>query len=107
MDKIYKVAYATGSRADYGIVRHYLQRLNDDESIEFSVLVTGSHLEDQFGKSIDNIKADGFHIAFQAKLNIDTSNNAGILRSMASALEQYGIYFENTKYDLLIILGDR
>lgn len=41
----YRVAYATGSRADYGIVKKFLGILDKDKDIEFSVLVTGSHLE--------------------------------------------------------------
>ena len=69
----FKVAYATGSRADYGIVRRYLKKLDNDKNIDFSVLVTGSHLEKQFGNSVDNILADGFTIDYQAKLNIDNS----------------------------------
>ena len=103
----FKVAYATGSRADYGIVRRYLKKLDNDKNIDFSVLVTGSHLEKQFGNSVDNILADGFTIDYQAKLNIDNSSNAGVMHSMAIALDLFGTYFENNKYDLLIILGDR
>ena len=51
----YRVAYATGSRADYGIVRHYLEKLNADSNIQLSILVTGSHLEDKYGNSVENI----------------------------------------------------
>ena len=36
-----KVAFATGSRADYGIMREYLRLLNNDENIDLSILVTG------------------------------------------------------------------
>ena len=100
-----KVAYATGSRADYGIVRRYLKLLN--EKTDFSVLVTGSHLEDKFGKSVENIEADGFKISFKAPLHIDNSSNAGVIHSMAVALDSFGKHFEENKYDLLIILGDR
>ena len=32
--KKYKVAFATGSRADYGIVRNYLNKLNADSEID-------------------------------------------------------------------------
>ena len=34
----YRVAYATGSRADYGIVKNFLRLLDNDKDIEFSVL---------------------------------------------------------------------
>ena len=100
-----KVAYATGSRADYGIVRRYLKLLN--ENTDFSVLVTGSHLEDKFGKSVDNIKADGFRIGFQAPMSIDNSTTAGVIHSMSIALDSFGRHFQDNKYDLLIVLGDR
>lgn len=103
----YKVAYATGSRADYGIVSNYLKLLKDDEMIDFSVLVTGSHLERKFGNSIEIIKKDGFKIELEVPLNIDNTNNANIIHCMAKALDSFGNYFESNKYDLLIILGDR
>lgn len=49
----YRVAYATGSRADYGIVKNFLRLLDNDKDIEFSVLVTGSHLEDKLANYED------------------------------------------------------
>lgn len=102
-----RVAYATGSRADYGIVRGFLKLLDKDESIELSLLVTGSHLEDKFGKSVDNIISDGFSIGFQAPLYIKNASNSNVIHSMSIALDLFGHYFEDNKYDLLIILGDR
>ena len=104
---IYKVAYATGSRADYGIVKNYLKLLNQDQEIDFSVLVTGSHLENKFGHSVDIIKQDGFKIELEVLLNIENSSNANVIHCMSVALDSFGKYFEEQKYDLLIILGDR
>ena len=91
--KRYKVAYATGSRADYGIVKNYLKLLDDDKEIAFSLLVTGSHLENKFGHSIDIIKQDGFKIELEVPLNIENSNNANVIHSMAIALDSFGKYF--------------
>ena len=87
--KRYKVAYATGSRADYGIVKNYLKLLDDDKEIAFSLLVTGSHLENKFGHSIDIIKQDGFKIELEVPLNIENSNNANVIHSMAIALDSF------------------
>ena len=39
-----KIAYITGSRADYGIVRRYLKLLNDDKTIDLSIIATGALL---------------------------------------------------------------
>ena len=105
--KKYRVAYATGSRADYGIVKNYLKLLDNDDEIELSLLVTGSHLEDKFGHTVDLIKQDGFSIGFEVPLHIENHNNADVIHCMATALDCFGFYFENNKFDLLIILGDR
>ena len=92
----YRVAYATGSRADYGIVKKFLGLLDKDKDIEFSVLVTGSHLEDKFGHSVDIIRQDGFKIDLEIPLNIENDSNANVMHCMASALDCFGNYFENS-----------
>ena len=103
----YKVAYVTGSRADYGIVRKYLSYLNNDNQVDLSILVTGSHLEGRFGNTISIIENDNFKIDFKADICINTNSNADILKSISIATEKFGYFFEKNKYDLLIILGDR
>lgn len=107
MEKKYKVAYATGSRADYGIVRNFLFYLNTDEEIDFSLLVTGTHMDEKFGKTVSVIEKDGFKIDLGVDLKLNTQSTADVLESMAVAVREFGNYFENNKYDLLIVLGDR
>ena len=43
----------------------------------------------------------------EVPLNIENSNNANVIHSMAIALDSFGKYFEQHDFDLLIILGDR
>ena len=104
---MYRVAYATGSRADYGIVTRYLKLLNEDPDIQLDILVTGSHLEDKYGKSIKQIVDDGFNIAFKADINLKDNDSIGVINSMSTALQSFGKYFAENKFDLVIILGDR
>lgn len=103
----YKIAYATGSRADYGIVRNYLNYLNQDKNIRLDILVTGALLEEKYGNGYTLIEDDGFNIACNIPLYLDSTSNVHIIKSMSIALEKFGEYFENNRYDLLIILGDR
>lgn len=107
MEKIFRVAYATGSRADYGIARHYLMYLNKDQNISLEILVTGSLLNYEYGHQVDLIREDGFQIGEEIKIPIDTKSNTGIINAMSDALNQFGELFQWKKYDLLIVLGDR
>lgn len=90
----YKVAYATGSRADYGIVRHYLYKLNRDEDIDLELLVTGALLSDEYGHQVDLIQNDGFLIGTQVQLSLDATNNANIIQSMSEALHAFGSFLK-------------
>ena len=101
------IAFATGSRAEYGIVRRFLTLLNEDDSINLSILVTGALLSKEYGHQVDLIRADGFKIDQEFDIDMNSESNAGILHSMAIAEDKFGKYFEDHKYDLLIILGDR
>lgn len=102
-----RIAYVTGSRADYGIVRKYLGFLDENADIDLEILVTGSLLEDKYGRAVDLIESDGFKIG--AKINIQQPDNGimSTIKSMSASLEGFGDYFYNNKYDLIIILGDR
>lgn len=103
----YKIAFVTGSRADYGIVRKYISLLNNDENIDFSLLVTGALLSYEYGHQVDLIRDDGFRIDKEIDIDLNSVNNEKVIHSMSVALDQFGTYFESCKYDLLIILGDR
>ena len=104
---MYKVAFATGSRADYGIVRNYISRLNADPEVDFSVLVTGALLDEAYGSAVSIIEADGFRIGHRCKLSLKVGSTADTVHIMSEVLDDFGKYFEEQKPDLLIILGDR
>lgn len=102
-----KLGYATGSRAEYGIVREYLIELNKNKDIDLEMLVTGTHLERDYGYTINDIQNDNIKINCEIPISINTINNSTILNSMSICLREFGKYFNDNKYDLLIILGDR
>ena len=103
----YAVAFATGSRADYGIVRDYLRLLKNTPDVELSLLVTGALLEDKYGAAVKLIEEDGFRIACRVKLPMKSTQNRLVVQSMATALDAFGAWFARETCDLLILLGDR
>ncbi len=102
-----KLAYITGSRAEYGIVKRLLLKLQSNEDIDFSVIVTAMHLDRRYGYTIDTLIQDGINISHKIPLNLDSSSNTKIIDSMAECLSAFGNLFQEEKYDAIIILGDR
>jgi UDP-N-acetylglucosamine 2-epimerase len=57
-----KILYITGTRADYGLMKSVLREIDKHPKLELAIVVTGMHLMDEFGLTINEIKKDGFKI---------------------------------------------
>ncbi|MDL2252534.1 UDP-N-acetylglucosamine 2-epimerase [Ruminococcaceae bacterium OttesenSCG-928-I18] len=105
----YRLAVATGTRAEYGLLRPVLKKLNCDDAFDLRLYVTGSHLSEAFGSTVDEIEADGMPIA--ARLDILSaevpSGRAGTAVRTQMALELFLAAFMEDKPDCLLLLGDR
>ena len=55
-----KILYVSGSRADYGLMRCVLFRINNHPGMELHIAVTGMHLMPEFGNTFEEIRQDGF-----------------------------------------------
>lgn len=102
-----KIAYVTGSRAEYGIVKRLLKRLQNDETLQFELIVTAMHLAPKYGHTVNVIKQDGFNIFAEIPIKLNSQNNQEIIYSMAECLSAFGQFFQIHKYDAVIVLGDR
>lgn len=102
-----RIAYVTGSRAEYGIVKRLLRRLQEDNELDFSLIVTAMHLVPQYGNTVDVIEQDGFNIAEKIAVKLDSQNNQTILTSMAETQDLFGKHFQHNRYDAVMVLGDR
>jgi len=102
-----KIAVLTGTRAEYGILRPILKRINTHPKLDLYLIVTGMHLSDEFGYTVKEIEKDGFRI--YAKL--DTLNKedtgAGMAKYIGNTILKLAEVFENLKPDILLLLGDR
>ena len=103
----YKICFVTGSRAEYGRIRDYLQYLNIDKEINLEILLTGAILDEKYGSEVSIIQNDKLKIAYRLKLDESSTEDANIINNMSIILNEFGKYFNKNKYDLVILLGDR
>lgn len=102
-----KVCYVTGTRADFGLMRHTLQAIHTHPQLSLSLLVTGMHLLSAYGDTWREIADCELPIA--AKVPVTLTGSSGT--EMAVALGEQVIGFtqalEQMKPDLILLLGDR
>lgn len=100
-----KICVVTTTRADYGILSNLIRKIDEDNDLELQLLVSGTHLSEKFGYTINEILKDGFSPNAQIEILEETELTA--IKTMANALNKVGTYLSAIKPDLIVILGDR
>lgn len=102
-----KICVVTSTRADYGLLCPLIRKMTADKEINLKVVVTGTHLSKKFGYTITEIENDGILIDDKIDILSDYDSENSVSGAMGSTMTQFGLYFERTKPELLILLGDR
>tara|TARA_Y100000996_G_scaffold365250_1_gene309909 strand:+ start:3692 stop:4861 length:1170 start_codon:yes stop_codon:yes gene_type:complete len=104
---IKKICVVTGSRAEYGLIKPLLMKLKDDQDIKLQLVVTGMHLKEKFGFTINEIEEDNFDIFKKIDIMPDSNNHNFLSESLSKGIEKFSKFFSKNKPHLLIVLGDR
>jgi UDP-hydrolysing UDP-N-acetyl-D-glucosamine 2-epimerase len=107
MSNARKICVVTGTRAEYGLLRWLLEDIDTSPNTELQLVVTGSHLEPEFGETFQEIELDGFTISRTVPLELTNDSTLGVARSLALAVRGMAETFSDLSPDLLVVLGDR
>ncbi|MCE9538065.1 MAG: UDP-N-acetylglucosamine 2-epimerase, partial [Bacteroidetes bacterium] len=107
MTKIRNIAIFTSIRSEYGLLKSLIKVVDEDEYLNLSLLVGGSHLLEEYGKTITEIEKDGFPITYKLPFLFSDGEPDVSTRSMAALASQISTFLHNSRPDLLVILGDR
>lgn len=102
-----KVTVLTATRAEYGLLKPVILGLRQSGIVEVEVAVTGAHLSPEFGLTYREIEKDGIDIAVKIPILLSSDSPAGVSKSMGLAMMGFADYFETSKPDMLVVLGDR
>lgn len=102
-----KITVVTATRAEYGILRPLIFRLKEEKEFELQVVVTGTHLQEKYGYTQNEIIQDGVFIYRKIEILEEGNTPYDISITMANAISRFAEYFKKEKPDLLIVLGDR
>ena len=102
-----KIGVVTSSRADYGLLKNLLLKIESEPNLDLFLFVTGSHLSPEFGNTVEEIIIDGLKITKKLEIIMSSDSEASICKSLGLAMISFSDCFENYKPDLLLILGDR
>ena len=103
-----KIACVTGTRADYPRVRSVLKEIEARENLELDIIVTGSHLLEEYGYSAQEILDDGFSISKKVEMFLgDFDTPLGMAEASARCTSGVAKALSEIKPDLVLITVDR
>lgn len=102
-----KICIVTATRAEYGLLKPLMSRLQASNDFELQVLVTGAHLSPEFGLTYQLLERDGFEIDEQVEMLLSSDTAVGIAKSMGAGMMGYADAFRRMQPDAIVILGDR
>lgn len=101
------IIIVTGSRADYGLLSPVIKKLLADDSFELKIAATGTHLSENFGLTLQEIEADGISIDVGIDVLQDDDSNKAMSKAIGTGVICFAEYFEKTRPDMAVVLGDR
>lgn len=102
-----KICIATGTRAEYGLLKPLIEKISAESEFRLQLLVTGAHLSSEFGLTYKQIEADGYNIDAKVEMLLSSDTATGITKSMGLGMIGFADAFKKLSPDLLVILGDR
>lgn len=102
-----KIAVFTGNRAEFGLQYPILSAINEHPDLSYELIVSGAHLEKNFGETLNEIEKSGFKVS--AEIKIDSKNSSSIFTPMAIAdcTKKMSLVLNKINPDLTIIYADR
>ena len=103
-----KICIVSGSRAEYGLLKALISKINKSKSTSLQLIVTGSHLSKEYGSTYKEILKDGFKINNKIFIEIKKKNSKFDVPILTGKLIIHFIkIFKKRKPDFLILIGDR
>ena len=102
-----KICFVSSSRADYGLLKPLMHKVQLRKDFEFGLIATGSHFKKEFGYTYKEILSDGFEISKKVPLKMGSKNSNDIIESLSESILKISKAIKLISPDLIILLGDR
>jgi GDP/UDP-N,N'-diacetylbacillosamine 2-epimerase (hydrolysing) len=101
-----KISIVTATRAEYGLLHWLMKRMRQSKVLTPEIVVTGAHLESEFGNTFQLIEKDGIRIYRKIKI-LEGEGRKGVGYAASNAVRGFIDYFTESRPSAVILLGDR
>jgi len=101
------VAVFTGNRAEYGLQLPILRAIDTHPSLDYRLIVSGAHLDENFGRTLEEIEEDGYKVHAEVKIEIKEDTLYSTAQAIGSGILSMSEALNELRPDLLTVYADR
>ena len=102
-----KVCVITGTRAEFGLLKPVMKKIQGSDSLELQVIVTGMHLLPEYGKTVSEISRNGIAIDACVPMTVAGDDKTALSLSIGLGIISFTPILKKLDPDIVLILGDR
>ena len=101
------ICYVTGTRAEFGLMQSTLLAIQSHPRLRLQLIVTGMHLDPAHGRTINQIRREGFSIDATIPWKPAGDNQTQLAEETGRAIARLAAAFGELKPDIVLVTGDR
>lgn len=101
------IAIFTGNRAEYGLQYPIIRAVDRHPELDYRLLVSGAHLDAQFGRTLDEIRSDGFRVDAEVKIEMDAGSLFATAQAIGSGVLEISKVLARVRPDMMVVYADR
>lgn len=102
-----KIAIFTGNRAEYGLQYPIIRAIARHPKLAYYLLVSGAHLQEDFGYTVKEIEEDGFQVYAEVKLSMEEDTLFSTAQAIGSGILSLSQILDKIRPDFLVVYADR
>ena len=101
------IAVFTGNRAEYGLQFPILEQIAAHPDLDYRLIVSGAHLDANFGQTLSEIRGDGFDVHAEVKIDMTSDDLAATADAIGSGVIGVSQALRELEPDMLLVYADR
>jgi len=102
-----KIAIYTGNRAEYGLQNPIIKAVSEHSGLDYYLLVSGAHLQEDFGSTKKEIESDGFNIYQEIKIESIDDTLFSTANAIGTGIISLSRVLSELSPDILVVYADR
>lgn len=101
------IAVFTGNRAEYGLQYPILKAIAAHPDLEYRLIVSGAHLDPNFGRTLKEITDDGFQVHAEVKVDLESDTLYATAQAIGTGVISMSHALDRIRPDMLVVYADR